>query len=70
MYETNQQQAEERNDFIIKRCAIIALDEYIAVEAAKIVFNTKNYIFVLRLHPGQRRNGYTNYAEGAMIFSN
>ncbi len=88
MYETNQQQAEERNDFIIKRCAIIALDEYIAVEAAKIyaenkvtrhrrksaghqvVFNTKNYIFVLRLHLGQRRNGYTNYAEGAMIFSN
>jgi formate-dependent phosphoribosylglycinamide formyltransferase (GAR transformylase) len=43
MYETNQQQAEERNDFIIKRCAIIALDEYVAVEAAKIMLRTKSH---------------------------
>ncbi|MCD4816523.1 MAG: PIN domain-containing protein [Methanosarcinales archaeon] len=28
--------AEERKDFIIKRCALIVLDEIIAVEAAKI----------------------------------
>ena len=28
--------AEERKDFIIKRCALIVLDENIAVEAAKI----------------------------------
>lgn len=28
--------AEERKDFIIKRCALIILDEIIAVEAAKI----------------------------------
>ena len=28
--------AEERKDFIIKRCALIVLDESIAVEAAKI----------------------------------
>ncbi len=28
--------AEERKDFILKRCAIVLLDEYIAVEAAKI----------------------------------
>jgi len=27
---------EERKDFIIKRCAIVALDEIISVEAAKI----------------------------------
>ncbi len=35
-----------------------------------VVFNTKNYIFVLRLHHEQRRNGYTNYVDGAIIFSN
>lgn len=28
--------AEERKDFIIKRCAIVALDEKISVDAAKI----------------------------------
>jgi predicted nucleic acid-binding protein len=28
--------AEERNDFIMKRCAIVILDENIAIEAAKI----------------------------------
>ncbi|MCD4767886.1 MAG: PIN domain-containing protein [Methanosarcinales archaeon] len=28
--------AEERKDFIVKRCALIVLDEIIAVEAAKI----------------------------------
>lgn len=28
--------AEERKDFILKRCALVALDEKIAVEAAKI----------------------------------
>lgn len=28
--------AEERNDFIIKRCAVVAFDVMIAVEAAKI----------------------------------
>lgn len=28
--------AEERKDFIMKRCAVVLLDEYIAVEAAKI----------------------------------
>jgi predicted nucleic acid-binding protein len=28
--------AEERKDFIIKRCAVVLLDENIAVEAAKI----------------------------------
>jgi len=28
--------AEERTDFIMKRCAIVALDEKIAIEAAKI----------------------------------
>ncbi len=28
--------AEERNDFIMKRCAMVTLDENIAIEAAKI----------------------------------
>jgi predicted nucleic acid-binding protein len=28
--------AQERTDFIIKRCAIVVLDEKIAIEAAKI----------------------------------
>ncbi|HIH43672.1 MAG TPA: type II toxin-antitoxin system VapC family toxin [Candidatus Methanoperedenaceae archaeon] len=36
--------AEERNNFIMKRCAMITLDEHIAIEAAKIHAENKKKV--------------------------